>query len=139
MLVDDQQDLITIAENVLLSNRYLTLATCGRDRKPWAAPMMYAVDKSDRFYWVSAVDCSHSQDISENSDIAFVIFDSNPGYGNAQALYCAAIAEQLSGTDLEIGCDVFYRMRYPDASERDVSRDRNGIFYPASRQTPSVW
>jgi uncharacterized protein YhbP (UPF0306 family) len=117
MAVEDQ-DLLAIAEKVLHSNKYLTLATCGIEGKPWAAPMMYAVDKADRFYWVSAHDSVHSKQIAENTNVAFVIFDSNPGYGNAQGLYCSAVAEQLSGPDLQFGCEVFYRMRYPDAAER---------------------
>src|SRR5690242_15047017 len=117
MAVDDQQ-LLAIPEAVIRSNRYLTLATCGSEGKPWAAPMMYAVDKEDRFYWVSALDSVHSKHLAENRNIGFVIFDSDPGYGNAQGLYCSAVAEQLSGADLAFGCEVFYRMRYPDADER---------------------
>ena len=112
-------NLLDIAESVIKSNRYLTLGTCSREGMPWVAPLMYALDKSDRFYWVSALDAVHSVDIRENPNVAFVIFDSNPGYGNAQGLYCRAVAEELSGTDLSFGCEVFYRMRYPDEAERE--------------------
>ena len=81
---------------------------------------MDAADKADHFYWVSASDAVHSQHIAENPRIALVLFDSNPGYGNAQALYCKGTATMLEGDDLEIGCEVFYSMRYPDSKEREI-------------------
>ena len=113
-----KQDLQRIAEDVLRSNRFLTLATSRRDGKPWVAPLMYAVDKSDRFYWVSGFEAVHSRHIAENSNVALVIFDSDPEYGKAQALYCSATAKELADRELEFGCEVFYRMRFPDAAER---------------------
>lgn len=111
-------DLLSIAEKVLRTNRYLTLGTCSPEGVPWVAPLMYAVDKNDRFYWVSASDAVHSRHIIRNPNIAIVIFNSNPEYGNAQGLYCSAKAEQLADADLKFGCEVFYRMRYPDETER---------------------
>jgi nitroimidazol reductase NimA-like FMN-containing flavoprotein (pyridoxamine 5'-phosphate oxidase superfamily) len=112
-------DLSAIAESVLRSNRFLTLGTTSKESQPWVAPLMYAVDKQDRFYWVSATDAVHSQHISENPNVAFVIFDSDPEYGKAQGLYCSGRAEELKDDDLEFGCNVFYSMRYPDPAERE--------------------
>lgn len=111
-------DLLALAEGVLSANRYLTLATCSVDGAPWAAPLMYAVDQHDRFYWVSAWDAVHSRALFENPSAALVIYDSDPGYGKAQALYCKARATVLEGDDLARGCEIFYRMRYPDDEER---------------------
>src|SRR5579862_89042 len=98
-------DLLKIAEQVLRTNRYLTLATTSAAGLPWVTPVMYAVDKRDRFYWPSALDAVHSKNILEHPQVAFVIFNSNPEYGSAQGLYCAARAEELSNTDLEFGCE----------------------------------
>lgn len=111
-------DLAAIAEEVLRTNRFLTLATATKEGVPWVAPVMYAVDKFDHFFFTSATDAVHSRHISENSSVAFVIFNSDPEYGKAQGLYCAGTAEETQGADLDYACDVFYRMRYPDAAER---------------------
>ena len=113
-----ENDLLSIPEQVLRANRFLTVATSGKDNTPWAAPLMYAIDKHDRFYWVSASDAIHSRHIAENPNVAIVIFDSNPAYGSAQGLYCSAVAQELAGDDLRFGCEVFYRMRYPNDEER---------------------
>ena len=113
-------DLLAIAERVIRTTRYLVLGTCSAEGSPWVAPVEYAVDKHDRFYWVSARDAVHSRHILQNPKIAFVIFDSNPEYGNAQGLYCSAIAVELGCHDLDFGCDIAYRMRYPDEAERAI-------------------
>lgn len=112
------EQLCEIAAGVLRTNRYLTLATCAASGVPWAAPLMYAVDQEEDFYWTSATDAVHSRQLIENPQVALVIFDSNPTYGSAQALYCAGRAAELAGTDLQKGCEVFYTMRYPDPEER---------------------
>jgi nitroimidazol reductase NimA-like FMN-containing flavoprotein (pyridoxamine 5'-phosphate oxidase superfamily) len=89
-------DLLAIAERVILANRYLVLGTCSDEGTPWVAPVEYAVDKHDRFYWVSARD-AHSRHIAQNPKVAFVIFDSDPEYGHAQGLYCSGLAAELQG------------------------------------------
>jgi nitroimidazol reductase NimA-like FMN-containing flavoprotein (pyridoxamine 5'-phosphate oxidase superfamily) len=109
-----------LAKGVLTENRYLTLATCSADGVPWAAPLMYAVDQEDRFYWVSAWDAVHSRNLIENPSAALVIYNSDPGYGKAQALYCKARATVLEDAELALGCEIFYRMRYPDDEERAI-------------------
>jgi uncharacterized protein YhbP (UPF0306 family) len=113
-------DLLAIAERVIRANRYLVLGTCSNESVPWVAPVEYAVDKHDRFYWASARDAVHSQNIAQNPRIAFVIFGSDPDYGEVQGLYCSAVAAELQGPDLEFGCDIAYRMRYPDEAERAI-------------------
>jgi nitroimidazol reductase NimA-like FMN-containing flavoprotein (pyridoxamine 5'-phosphate oxidase superfamily) len=90
-------DLLTIAERVILANRYLVLGTCSDEDAPWVAPVEYAVDKHDRFYWVSARDAVHSRHIAQNPKVALVIFDSDPEYGHAQGLYCSGLAAELQG------------------------------------------
>jgi nitroimidazol reductase NimA-like FMN-containing flavoprotein (pyridoxamine 5'-phosphate oxidase superfamily) len=107
-------DLLAIAESVIRTNRYLVLGTCSAEGNPWVAPVEYAVDKHDRFYWVSARNTVHSQHILQNPKTAFVIFDSAPEYGTAQGLYASALAEELQGQELAFGCEIAYRMRYPD-------------------------
>jgi nitroimidazol reductase NimA-like FMN-containing flavoprotein (pyridoxamine 5'-phosphate oxidase superfamily) len=122
------QDLFTIAEEVIRNNRFITLATAGNNGHPWIAPLMYAVDKNNRFYWVSGHEAVHSKHIAQNPSAAIVIFDSDPEYGKAQALYGSGTAEELSGDELALGCDVFYRMRFPDDVEREAKGRKPTVF-----------
>jgi nitroimidazol reductase NimA-like FMN-containing flavoprotein (pyridoxamine 5'-phosphate oxidase superfamily) len=131
-------ELTAIAERVIRPNRYLVLGTCSAEGAPWVAPVEYAVDKHDRCYWVSASDAVHSRHIVQNPKIAFVIFDSDPEYGNAQGLYCSAFAEELQGQNLELGCEIAYRMRYPDQAERAVKGRKPADFEGPSLSTKDV-
>jgi nitroimidazol reductase NimA-like FMN-containing flavoprotein (pyridoxamine 5'-phosphate oxidase superfamily) len=117
-MATSESELLRIAGEVIQSNRYLTLATSSETGVPWAAPLLYAVDTNDRFYWVSASDAEHSRNVASNASVALVIFNSDPGYGNAQALYCRGHAHVLDGDELALGCEIFYRMRYPDEEDR---------------------
>ena len=115
-------DLLAIAERVILANRHLVLGTCSDQGAPWVAPVEY--DKYDRLYWVSARDAVHSRHIAQNPKVAFVIFDSDPEYGHAQGLYCSGLAAELQGQDVKFGCEIAYRMRYPDEAERAIKGRR---------------
>jgi nitroimidazol reductase NimA-like FMN-containing flavoprotein (pyridoxamine 5'-phosphate oxidase superfamily) len=112
------EDLCGIADALLRENRYMTLATAAADGQPWIAPLMFAFDRDDGFIWPSALDAVHSLQLRENPLAAAVVFDSQPEYGKAQALYCRGRAIELSGDQLEIACSVFYARRYPDPAER---------------------
>jgi nitroimidazol reductase NimA-like FMN-containing flavoprotein (pyridoxamine 5'-phosphate oxidase superfamily) len=110
------------------------LGTCSHEGTPWVAPLEYAVDKHDGFYWVSARDAVHSRNIAQNPKVAFVIFDTDPEYGHARGLYCSGLAAELQGQDLEFGCDVAYRMRYPEEAERAIKGRRPVDFTGPSAQ-----
>lgn len=78
----NQDGLRRIAQNIISSNVYLTLATA--DREPWAAPLFYCTDDEYNFYFISQLDSLHTQHILKNPRVAFAIFDSHQkeGEGN---------------------------------------------------------
>lgn len=82
MKKNKQQKLNQIAKNIIKNNIYLTLATS--DKNPWAAPLYYCTDKKNNFYYISQMDCVHTQHILKNPTVAFAIFDSTQkeGTGN---------------------------------------------------------
>jgi Pyridoxamine 5'-phosphate oxidase len=111
-------ELETIAHQIVSGNRYMVVGTSSPTGAPWAVPVQFAVDGADGFYWVSALAAVHSKNISSNSAVSLVIFDSRAPEGTGQGLYCLASAEVLSGPDLEYGCKVFYARKYSDKSVR---------------------
>ena len=78
-----------------------------RDRrcvgKPWATPVYYAADGYRVFYWVSALDRTHSRNVADRPDIAIVIFDSQVPIGEGQAVYMAAVGAELTGDEARAG------------------------------------
>ena len=89
------------ARRIVDANMYMTLATADADGRPWASPVWYAPEGDRRFLWVSRPDTRHSRNIAVRPEVAIVVFDSTVPIGSAEAVYADALAEQLSGEDLE--------------------------------------
>lgn len=127
------EQLAKIAAEVLRSNRIVAIGTADTSGVPWVAPMMFAYDSADSFIWVSALDCQHSNNLAVNPNVALTVFDSNPEYGKAQALYCLGTARRLTAKDeIEAACAVFYERRYPDPAERAEKGRHAGDFLDPS-------
>lgn len=97
------------ARRLVAANRYLTLATADSDGRPWASPVWYAPVGDAEFLWVSDPESRHSRNIAVRPEVAIVIFDSTVPEGAAEALYCDAVAEELSGSELEREIAAFSR------------------------------
>jgi hypothetical protein len=107
------QDLGAVARAIIDSNLYMTLATADREGGPWASPVFYAAAGYAEFYWISAPEARHSQNLARRPDVSIVIFDSQLPASTGQAVYMSATAEQLTGVDTERGLEI-----YPGSPER---------------------
>jgi hypothetical protein len=121
-------DTAATARRIVDANMYMTLATADADGRPWASPVWYAPAGLTEFLWVSRPGTRHSQNIAGRPEIAIVIFDSTVPVGGAEALYAEAVAEQLSGDELEQGIARF--------SQRSVEVDGE-IWEPARVTAPA--
>jgi hypothetical protein len=108
-----RQDLAGIARAIIDANRYMTLATADREGRPWASPVFYAAADYTEFYWISAPEATHSQNLARRPQTSIVIFDSRAPEGAGQAVYMSALAEQVAARDLDRGLAV-----YPGPAER---------------------
>jgi len=77
---------------LLESQRYLVLATADPTGSPWATPVFFVPDGTDRLLWVSSPDSRHSRNLSLRSEVAITVFDSHAEIGKAEALYLEATA-----------------------------------------------
>jgi pyridoxamine 5'-phosphate oxidase-like protein len=82
------------------ANRYMTLATAGREGRPWASPVFYATGDYAEFYWISPPGAAHSRNLVQRPDISIVIFDSRVAAGTGQAVYMSATARQVADGDV---------------------------------------
>jgi hypothetical protein len=101
------------------ANRYMTLATAGEDGRPWATPVWFATEDYRQFYWVSKPDARHSRNLAARPDLGIVIYDSSVPVGGAQAVYMAAVAEEVG----DEGLDVFNRRGAAQGLEPWTSED----------------
>jgi hypothetical protein len=93
-------DPVTIARAIIDGNRYMTLATADADGRPWTSPVFYAAADYTEFYWISAPEATHSQNLAQRPHISIVIFDSRAAEGEGQAVYMSATAEQVAAADV---------------------------------------
>ena len=104
-----EQDLASVARDIIDSNAYMTLATADENGRPWASPVWYAAEGYAHFYWVSYPEARHSRNLAARPEVGVVIFDSQAPVGTGQGVYMSAIAEELAGTELDLGIGVFSR------------------------------
>jgi pyridoxine/pyridoxamine 5'-phosphate oxidase len=107
--VNEHQDLAAAGRAIVDSNLYMTLATSDENGRPWASPVYYAHEGYTQFVWVSSPDAAHSRNIAARPEVGIVIFDSRAPIGTGVGVYVSAVAEQLTGDELERGIEVFSR------------------------------
>ncbi len=105
----NQQDLGTVAREIINANMYMVLGTADDSGAPWVSPVYYAAMGYREFYWVSSPEVRHSRNIAERSQISVVIFNSQAVIGTGQGVYMSAVAEQLTGSDLDRGIEIVSR------------------------------
>ena len=103
----DDQDLATLAREIIDTNLYMTLGTADAAGRPWASPVYYAFDGYREFFWVSAPESTHSRNLTERPELGIVIFDSTVPINTGRGVYMTAVAEELTGPDREPGIDIF--------------------------------
>lgn len=84
------------AKAILSQVLYITLATVGADGSPWNTPVYAAFDEAYRFYWVSASQVRHSQNINATHRAAIVVYDSTVPPNTGKAVYFQATADEVT-------------------------------------------
>jgi Pyridoxamine 5'-phosphate oxidase len=102
-------ELGAIVRAIIDTNLYMTLGTADEDGRPWVSPVYYAPEGCVEFYWVSAPGATHPCNIATRAEVGIVIFDSRTPIGTGQGVYMSALAEELSGHDLDAGIAIFSR------------------------------
>jgi hypothetical protein len=104
-----EQDLAAIARSIIDSNMYMTLGTADEAGRPWVSPVYYAPAGYTDFYWVSSPEARHSRNVAVRPDVSIVVFDSRAPIVTGQGAYMAAVADELTGAELERGIEIFSR------------------------------
>ena len=102
-------DPAALARAQIDDNLYLVLGTAGADGVPWAAPVYFAPHEYREFFWVSAPDARHSQNIAARPEVSIVIFDSTVPIGTGQGVYMTAVAGELDGDEQASALEVYSR------------------------------
>jgi nitroimidazol reductase NimA-like FMN-containing flavoprotein (pyridoxamine 5'-phosphate oxidase superfamily) len=109
VVTSGQNNLEADGREIIDAGSYMVLGTAGADGRPWVSPVWYAPEGYREFFWVSSPEVEHSRNIAVRREVSIVVFDSRQPINTGQAVYMAAIAEQLSGAEQERGIAIFSR------------------------------
>jgi len=112
-----QQPAVDEARAIIRNNRYFSLAT-SNGGKPWVAPIAYAVDDAYNFYYYSAVNSVHSQQIRANPLVAVAIFDSTAPSDTADGLQLVGHVSEVPADHLPQIMDLYFKQSFPDETVR---------------------
>lgn len=136
--MDHHEDLGAIARAIVDSNMYMTLGTADASGRPWVSPVYYACAGYTEFYWVSSPDATHSRNIAARPYVSIVVFDSQAPIGSGQGVYMSAMAEELTGADLDRAVSIFSRSSVADGAQEWKREDvRAPAVYRLYRATAS--
>jgi uncharacterized protein YhbP (UPF0306 family) len=107
--VTHREELGAIAKAIIDSNSYLVLGTADENGLPWVSPVWYAPDEYRQFFWVSSPEARHSRNVAARPQVSIVIFDSQAPVGTGQGVYMSAVAEELTGDEVDRGIRFFSR------------------------------
>jgi general stress protein 26 len=99
--MSDHPDIDAMAQRVIETNHYMTLATIQPDGRPRVSPVYYTPARYTDFYWVSSPEAQHSRNIADRPEIEIVIFDSSVPVSETAAVYLGARARAIDDDELE--------------------------------------
>lgn len=94
-----QDELNQLAKDIIKGNIYLTLGTA-TEVAPWVAPVYYAVNDNYAFYFISQMDSLHTENLMDNPNVAFAIFDSHQKEGTGNGVQGSGKAHLLEDSEL---------------------------------------
>jgi hypothetical protein len=118
-----EQDLAAAARAIVDANQYMTLGTADEDGLPWASPVWFAAASYAELLWVSDPEARHSRNLAVRPQLGIAIFDSRQPEGSGQGVYMSAVAEQLTGPELDAGIAAFSRRSVEQGGEEWTADD----------------
>ena len=109
---------VQMAKDIIVGNRFLSLATCNRKGEVWATPLSYSTDKDFNFYFTTAIDSIHIDHIKENPYVTFSIFDSTRRVSDIDGMQIKGIVGEVERVKLPEIVKEYYLQVFPDPNER---------------------
>ena len=106
-MADDPTNPAALARDVSDANQYLVLGTADPTGRPWTTPVYFAHDSYREFFWVSAPERRHCQNLLARPDVAIVIFDSQSRINTGQGVNLTTTAAEIDDSDLARGIEIF--------------------------------
>ena len=115
------------SRSIIEENGYLTLATCDGNT-PWTAGIAYAVDENYDFYFYSAKNSRHAEQMKRNPNVAITIYNSTLPPEDVDGLQASGVVSRVKLTDLPRVMELYYRQIFTDELIREQWRQPISAF-----------
>ena len=95
----NMNELITRVRNVILDNRYLTMATCN-GHSVWIAPLAYLVEPNYCFVYYSGKNSRHQEHVAKNPIVACSIYNSSLPSNDADGIQFTGKVSEVKAIEL---------------------------------------
>ncbi|SFR57408.1 pyridoxamine 5'-phosphate oxidase family protein [Anaeromicropila populeti] len=102
-----------IVKEIITRNSFMTLATSDSEGNVWAAPMTFAFDEDFNIYFHSALDSNHIQNIVENPEVSYAIYDSVQMLAEMDGVQAKGIVGQIADDEIEKVHSLFFKRHMP--------------------------
>jgi uncharacterized protein YhbP (UPF0306 family) len=131
------------ARGIIRNNAYMILATSNKNAAPWASPVFYAYDKKYNFYFLSAIDSRHAENLLENPKVGIAIFDSGQKIGTSDGIQMEGSVKVVEGKEVENAIELYSKRLFPESKMKGTDRyDPKSYLEPAEfrffKVTPSL-
>lgn len=103
------------AKYIIDNQNYMVLATSDKHSKPWASPLFYVYDNSYNFYFLSAIDSRHIENLMANPEVGIAIFDSSQKIGSSDGLQMEGKASMIGKDDVKKVIGLYSERLFPNS------------------------
>lgn len=89
------------AVEIINSNRYMCISTTDMNGNAWSSPVSFCVNSNFEFFFQSAIDCNHIDNVRFNPVAGVAIYDSNVPVEFLDGVQMLGIIEMVDANDLE--------------------------------------
>ncbi len=120
------------ARQIIEENNYMVLATSDTEATPWAATVFYACSNDYRFYFLSAIDSRHAENITANPKVAIAIFDSRQKMGRTDGIEIEARVSVVKKEGITEAITLYSKKVFPRSDMPPTDRYIPSQYLPPS-------
>lgn len=130
--MDEKSAYTEKAREIIDDNSYMVVCTATPEGKPWSAPVFFANDPDYReFYFISAIDSRHAEDIEANPRVALTIFDSSSPVGTSDGVQIDGTASVVEKEGINKAVKIYSDRLSKKSSSTDTNYDPEEYLAPA--------
>lgn len=115
------------AVEIINSNRYMCISTTDLNGNAWSSPVSFCVNSKFEFFFQSALDCNHIDNIRFNPIVGIAIYDSHVPVEFLDGVQMVGMVEMIDNNDLEEVYHLFINQVLNEEERTRIAPDRKSV------------